>query len=92
MWEVVVSIDLDILVIMHKNFEYITIQGNHHHLKILLAANFKILMLLQNDEIVAAGFGGAGVIGGSAAATAQSYIYGAWTGGVFSTLQSAGEL
>lgn len=38
----------------------------------------------------AAGFTTGGVAVGSMAATAQSAIYGAFTGGVFSALQSAG--
>lgn len=37
------------------------------------------------------GFGAGGVVAGSVAAAGQSMIYGAYTGGIFSTLQSAGE-
>jgi len=38
----------------------------------------------------AVGFTGTGVAGSSLAATAQSYFYGAWTCGVFSSLTSIG--
>lgn len=37
------------------------------------------------------GFTTGGVAATSAAAAAQGYVYGAWTTGVFSALQSAGE-
>lgn len=43
-------------------------------------------------SVGAAGFTAGGVVAGSAAATAQGYFYGACTTGVFSALQSAGEL
>jgi hypothetical protein len=40
--------------------------------------------------LAAVGFTATGVAAGSAAAATQSVVYGAWTGGVFSVLQSAG--
>ena len=40
--------------------------------------------------IASVGFGAGGVVAGSLASVGQSMIYGAYTGGIFSTLQSAG--
>ena len=53
-------------------------------------AGYKILLDLLLFFTGAAGFTAAGVAGGSRAAAAQGSIYGAWTTGVFSVLQSAG--
>ena len=52
----------------------------------------KILLDLLSFFTGAAGFTAAGVAGGSTAAAAQGSIYGAWTTGVFSVLQSAGAI
>ena len=40
--------------------------------------------------MTAVGFTAAGIAAGSTAAVTQSVVYGAWTGGIFSILQSTG--
>lgn len=49
-----------------------------------------VSVALAPVALSAAGFGVSGVIAGSPATVVQSYFYGAWTSGLFSSLTSAG--
>ncbi|KAJ3500707.1 hypothetical protein NMY22_g19170 [Coprinellus aureogranulatus] len=59
---------------------------------VLLATGAAVVVVPVVAPLVlgAVGFSSTGVVAGSLAAGAQSYLYGAWTTGVFSALQAAG--
>jgi len=70
----------------------IAYQVKSHPYMVGATAGFVAAPIVTMYALSAVGFGSAGVLGGSLAAKIQSIVYGAYTTGWFSTLQSTSQL